>query len=180
MADAWQDATWADVVVGDFVRVKGQICRVDHWDDEQDGGARVAVALYRPDGTQRGFFAADKPVELRTRKDGKLTAAGRRFDGLSAAGARALREQLGAEMVATQDAGGRRFAPWVCVRRYGTVRQLADHLSLFHQLHTGDVKPSDGPGLRRAHEEFHAAAAGSALGLREPHIHNDEAFEREP
>lgn len=180
MADEWTAATWADVEEKDFVRVGGQIFRVDYWENgEQVGGGRIAVALYRPDGTQRGFLNAGKPVELRTRKDGALTPAGTRFDGLSPAGARALKEQLGAELAGAQVKGGATFQPYICQGHYGAARQLADHLSMFHGLYTGEVKQPAVTELRRTHKEFHTANQDTFTGARTPHIHNDEAFRKE-
>jgi hypothetical protein len=166
--------TWAGVAVGDVVRHGGALFRVD---ELRVDGADLHTALTSERGNpQRGTLRPDRPVDVRTRHKDALTAAGRRLDGLSAGGATALRDLLGAEMIAARR-GADEFLPYVCAASYAATG-LASHLTLFHRLHTGDVKTKDGPALREIHREFHAAT-GPALSAREPHIHNDEAFRKE-
>lgn len=183
MADEWTTATWADVVTGDFIKTLtalDTIFRVDAIEEIEDDLDRKTFRLFTPGrGAQAGKLRLTPGVRIRTRKDGKLTPAGQRFDGLSPAGARALKEQLGAEMVGVQASTGATFQPYICQGTYGSGRSLADHLSLFHALHTGDVARGAGPELRRTHAAFHAARPDTATGTRIPHIHNDDAFRKE-
>jgi len=177
MADKWARVTWAFIEPGDFVRRLGDetIWRVDH---AERNGDSVSLALFNPQyNVQRGDLGAQKPVRVRIEKNGERTPAGKRDDGLTDEGERALKEKLGAELIATQDLTGRTFQPYVVPARMDAP-SLASHLFLFHELYTGEVKAKDGVELRKAHAAFHAADAKTQpeTARRLPHVHDDNAF----
>jgi len=173
VAEKWARVTWAFVEPGDFVKRLGDetIWRCD----ERDGSW---LHLYSPaTGGAKGEPNPGKPVMVRIVKNGERTPAGKRDDGLTDEGERALREKLGAELIATQDLTGRTFQPYVVPARMDAP-SLASHLFLFHELYTGEVKAKDGVELRKAHAAFHAADAKTQpeTARRLPHVHDDNAF----
>jgi len=182
VAEKWARVTWAFVEPGDFVRrvdrdgaVGSEIYRVD---EALSNGEVVTLTLYTPTyGVAAGLRKVGKPVMVRIVKNGERTPAGKRDDGLTDEGERALREKLGAELIATQDLTGRTFQPYVVPARMDAP-SLASHLFLFHELYTGEVKAKDGVELRKAHAAFHAADAKTQpeTARRLPHVHDDNAF----
>lgn len=175
MSDVWQLVTWADVEQGDYVRRPGQsmIYRVDVAEPQ---GASVALTLFSPTtNVVTGVLGATKPVEVRIKRADELTPAGRRWDGLSPAGERALKEQLGVEMIAQQELGGSELKPWVVFKSINP-SQLASHLFLFHQLGTQGATSRDAVELRAAHKAFHTADPRllPETARRVPHVHQEE------
>lgn len=179
MAEQWITATWGDVALKDFVRKGGVVYRCDGWTALE--GAKRRLDLYSPStGAISGSVAASGPVDIRIATESGLTAAGKRFDGLSAEGARALKEKLGAEMIAMSPPGDERFTPQILAERYAP-SQLASHLRLFHGLAVADVKTDELPELRATHREFHAVdpATHPHTAARIPHVHDERAFQKE-
>jgi len=173
MTEKWARVTWAFIEPGDFVKRLGDetIWRCD----ERIGDH---LKLFTPArGQTTGIPRAERPVLVRIEKNGERTSAGKRDDGLTDEGERALREKLGAELIATQDLTGRTFQPYIVPSRMDA-QSLASHLFLFHELYTGEVKAKDGVELRKAHAAFHAADAKTQpeTARRLPHVHDDNAF----
>lgn len=170
--DQWAQTKWGAIEKGDFVKgMKSEtIFRVD---ESTSDGRLVALTLFSPStGEQFGTREASKPCRVRILKSGERTAAGRRDDGLSAEGEAALKNLLGAEMIAHQIKG----KPFVVPARFDAA-SLAGHLKIMHNLETGAVKPQDGPGLRATHKEAHAATPQSYTGQRLPHVHDEKSFQ---
>lgn len=172
--DQWAQATWSFVEAGDFVKVKDVIWRVDGRPDE----TTASFTLVNPVGSFTGTPKLDALVLVRIAQNGERTPAGRRDDGLSSEGERALKEKLGAEFVAYQDRTGRTFNPYVLAERM-TAPALASHLFQWHELYVGEVKSADGVELRKAHAALHAADAKSQpeTARRIPHVHDEKAFQ---
>jgi hypothetical protein len=173
VADEWQPVAWADVEPGDFVRKGTTVFRVDAAGKET---VWVELVLTSEHGNvQRGALPVGDSVDVRTRRDGKLTPAGRRWDGLSPEGARALKTLLGAELIAQQSLTGREIQPWVCSTRY-SLDQLASHLFMFHALQTQGATKKDAKELQDAHTAFHAADPRTQpeTARRVSHIHQGE------
>lgn len=175
MADSWAKTTWATIETGDFVKVKDVIYRVDRAETGQDP-QYVGLTLFNPNlNAYNGFLLNSKPVLVRIAKNGALTPAGKRDDGLTDEAERLLQAKLGAELIATQTEG----RPWILAERY-SAPGLASHLHLFHGLYTGDVKAADGAELRATHKAFHAADAEKQpeTARRLPHVHDAEPIRR--
>lgn len=179
--EQWAEVTWGFVEPGDFVKgMKSEtVFRVDRKSEDLDLAGKYGFVLYAPSlGAASGERDPGKPCRVRIVHNGERTAAGRRDDGLTDEGEKALKRLLDAEIIAHRDMTGKTFKPYVLPRRF-TAPDLASHLFLFHKLYTGDIKSKDGIELRKAHKAFHDAdmTTQPETARRIPHVHDERAFQ---